>query len=75
MSKLTSFMKTLISKYEIFKNLKKNDVFILFIIFILIALVFSQWYGEDNAFEEHVEDVIEHQVGINIDITPDSVEK
>lgn len=44
---------------------------------VICACNFSWWkdYPEDNIVEEVVEDIIEHETGVDIDLSPNTPEK
>jgi len=55
----------------------KKTIIIASLIPILIGLVFgikSFWSGyvDDNPIEQTIEEIIEHESGIKVDLTPDS---
>lgn len=49
---------------------------IIFVFLVLIVLVISEWIigKSDGTFEEMAEDMIQHETGIDIDLTPLSKE-
>ena len=45
------------------------------VVALIAGYASSKFLGEDNAIEEAAEEVIESQIGVDIDLTPDSKEK
>lgn len=54
-------------------NLLKNKYFLLLII-ALIGFISVYFYGDDNPIEEVSEYVIKEETGMDIDLTPKSLE-
>ncbi len=51
-------------------------VFLGFLVSLLICGVISSHYlGDDNEIEEMAETILEQKTGVDIDLTPESIEK
>jgi uncharacterized protein YpmB len=56
-------------------NKKKNIIKIIVVILVVIVGFSSAYFlGDDNALEEIAEEVIQQETGLNIDLTPNSLE-
>lgn len=49
--------------------------YIILILVVIIGLGSVYFYGDDNAVEEISEEIIREETGIDIDLTPSSLEK
>lgn len=50
-------------------------VFGLVAVLAIVGFASGYWLGHDNAIEEIAEDVIEKQIGVDVDLSPGSPEK
>lgn len=51
-----------------------TTVIIIIAVAALVGYFSSSWLGDDNVIEETCEDVIEQHMGIDFDISPNTVE-
>lgn len=58
---------------KFFIKLLNNNYFIVLLV-ILIGIGSNYFLNDDNVIEEIAEKVIEEEIGINIDLTPESPE-
>ena len=49
--------------------------YIILILVVIIGLGSVYFYGDDNAVEEISEEILKEETGIDIDLTPSSLEK